>query len=182
MSRLAVLVAACVLAASSTALAAPPGMVPVESPTPATRTQHYGYQIFLADLGWFAAAGLLAKSDASGGGGDLVVLGYYGAGPAIHLAHGNQSGAAKSLAARALLPLAGGVIGLTLGSQGTTADSDSALGGMVIGALAGGVTAMVLDWTVIGKKEVAAPKLPLALRPGVSIGKHALAFSLGGAF
>lgn len=189
--RPAVLLVPALLLASLAAPAAaggPPGTVDVIVPAapPPPITKRYGVQVALADGAWIAATMLLSSSD-GGDGASLVALGYYGAGPAVHLGHGNGRGALQSLAARALLPVAGGLVGLMAFSGSDDPDDDTAgmaLGGLVLGAGVGAVTAMVLDWTVFAKKDVrpAPATFTGRLRPDVKIGKDAFALGVGGSF
>jgi hypothetical protein len=184
LSRLAVLATlAAVLTASAPAHAGgPPGTIEpmvVDAPPPPVkhRTVHYGYQTFLADVAWVAAAGLAAKADADG---SILALGYYGAAPLVHLAHHNNKAAARSLGLRVLLPVLGGAVGMmAMADQGEFGP----LAGMMYGFGLGAIGAMVIDWTVLSKQdvEVKVPNLPaLAVRPGVKIGKHDVTVSIAG--
>jgi hypothetical protein len=192
MPRLAVLLSTLFLAllvhAAPAAADGPPGMAEPTAPDPApqTRTKRYGYQVFAADAGWFIASSLVAKADSGSGGGELIALGFYGGGPLVHLANHNPSGAAKSLALRALLPIGGAVGGMLIVGQDEDADGFGMMLGAIAGFGAGAIAAMVIDWTVIAKREVAVPgtgSLTLAgLRPGVKIGKQSATISLAGSF
>jgi hypothetical protein len=189
------LLALLVVLASTPALAGgPPGLVQPEEPPPAPRVVRYGTQVFLADLAWIGGAALVGKlessSDGEGGLSSILGLGYFVAAPMVHAAKGNSSGAWKSLGARTLMPIGGAVIGMAIVASG---DDDSEgddglamLGGMVLGAGAGMVTAAILDYTVFAKKTVEAPRYgylaKAKVRPGVKISKQGFAVSLGGSF
>lgn len=205
----ALLLAATALLASSATAAAggPPGAaVPgyddgygFAEPTAApahTRTEHYGGQILLADVAWFAATSLVANLEARDpdGGGDgasftgLLAMGYFATGPAVHLKHGNRSGASKSLAARALMPVGGALLGMIAMSEECRSEGDDCgyapIAGMVVGGLGGMVGAMVLDWTVLGKTQIELPGMRrvASLQPRVDLSKTGMSVAIGGAF
>jgi hypothetical protein len=191
MPRIAVMVVAALLvpALARTAHAGgPPGtteaLMPAEAP-PERRTVHYGYQTFLADGAWVLATAAIARSDSTGdGAGTVVMLGYYGAAPIVHLANHNRDGALKSLGLRVLLPVAGAVGGLVLASDGDGDDDGMApIFGMMAGLGIGALSAMVIDWTVLSKRSIEVPRPALSgFTPGVKIGKQEVQLSLSGSF
>ncbi len=170
----------------------------------ATRTERYGNQILVADVAWFAATMLVGSLEARRGGGydddgsydddpdtsiaGVLAMGYFVTGPAIHLKHGNSSGAAKSLAARALLPMGGAVLGMVAFMEDCRGDDLGCglapIAGMVVGGAAGMVGAMALDWTVLGKHEVEIPGAGVIARvqPRLDVGKDRVSVALGGSF
>ncbi len=170
----------------------------------ATRTERYGSQILVADVAWFAATMLVGSLEARRGGGyaddgsydddpdtsiaGVLAMGYFVTGPAIHLKHGNSSGAAKSLAARALLPMGGAVLGMVAFMEDCRGDDLGCglapIAGMVVGGAAGMVGAMALDWTVLGKHEVEIPGAGVIARvqPRLDVGKDRVSVALGGSF
>jgi hypothetical protein len=172
--------------------------------TGATRTERYGGQILVADVAWFAATMLVGSLEArssrsyddDGSYDDdpdtsiagVMAMGYFVTGPAIHLKHGNTSGAAKSLAARALLPMGGAVLGMVAFMEDCRGDDlgcgFAPIAGMVIGGAAGMVGAMALDWTVLGKHEVEVPGAGVIARvqPRLDVGKDRVGVALGGSF
>jgi len=192
MRSVASLTLAAVLAAASPAAAGgPPGTVEPEPQPPATQVERYGLHVLLADVSWFAGSMVVAGLDHSGGDGAayLALGGYVGGGPIVHLAHGNNWGALKSLGTRVVLPFAGGFVGMAIaGSQSSPNDEDDGLdefGGLMLGFSAGLLSAMVLDWTVYAKQETTVlPDVALrtGLRPGVNISRDRLGVSLGGTF
>jgi hypothetical protein len=115
----------------------PPSSVQPETVIVERKVERYGLQIVLADVLWVAATSAIGEVTEDGGGeGALSVLGlgFYATGPAVHLAHGNKSGALKSLGARALLPVGGALVGMALAGED---DDFDALGGMLLGFTAG---------------------------------------------
>lgn len=172
----------------------PPGTVGPEMPELAapTHVKRYGKQILLADLVWLGAGTLIA-SQADGGDniGSLLYLGYFATGPLIHLKHGNGLGAAKSLAARALLPVAGMLVGGMLAASSTENDPNeydgdedgmAVFGGMLLGGVVGVASAMVLDWTTFSKKTVEGRKPGWAVMPNVKVTRQSALAGVSGAF
>ncbi len=159
---------------------------------PQTRTKHYGTTILLADVAWIAVTTLAANREANSDGesslSSVLALGYFVAGPAVHLKYGNSTGASKSLAARALLPVGGALIGIAAMSGKCRDDSFECglepLVGMFIGGGLGMLGAMALDWTLLGKTEVEVPgaRQLARLQPRVNVSKHGASVALGGAF
>ncbi len=161
---------------------APQGYAP-QAP-PVTYTKRYGSTIALADAASVAAivvGTILIVSaafsdydcdydcdDDSGSVGLGVVLmiggsaGYVFGGPLIHNYHGNGSASGKSIALRLGLPLAGALAGAALSAGDESCyDCDDYSGGL---SALGVISAMVIDWTVLAKKQVRvdAPVVPYA--------------------
>lgn len=192
------LVLVSVLALSTPATAGgPPGLVQPEEPPPAPRVERYGIQVFLADLAWIGGVAVVGKleseSDGEGGLSSILGLGYFVAAPMVHAAKGNSSGAWKSLGARTLLPIGGAVLGMAIVASGDDDSGDDGdddglamLGGMMLGAGAGMVTAVILDYTVFSRKTVEAPRHGYLakdkVRPGVKISRQGVTVSVGGSF
>src|SRR6185436_7990319 len=162
----ALVAAVAVLACARNAAAA-------DEPAPAAaETSWYGWQTLLSDAGviglWSLAAAVDDAKYGSGGARQsyevgstaLVALGFatYGLGaPAIHLAHGREGTALRSLALRLGLPVAGALVGVMIGSG--TCDPESevpcpVVAGVVGGAL-GGVAAAIVDGAVLAREPVA---------------------------
>jgi hypothetical protein len=196
---LAVVASLLVLATGARAAVAQPGMVEpaVAPPAPITKTQRYGGIVLLADAAWIAAATLSDQVGDDTGDENLtsmiVLGGYYGGGPLVHLAYGNPSGARKSLAARALLPLGGALLGMLAfsGENDSGALIPAEVVGMMLGGMVGVGTAMIIDWTVIAKRRRVVNPPPAAapvgfgehaLRPAVKINPGGVTLSLAGSF
>lgn len=182
------------LSTSPAAAGGPPGLVAPESPAQ-VRVERYGTQVLLADVAWIGGMALVSKLDSDGEGdgiSSLLGLGYFVAAPAVHYAKGNSDGALKSLGARTLLPIGGAVLGMAIvaGTEDEASDDEGTdvamIGGMFLGATAGMISALILDYTVFAKKTVEVPRdsyLGKArLRPGVKISKQGFAVSVGGSF
>ena len=162
----------------------PPSSVQPETVVVERKVERYGLQIVLADVLWVVAMSAIGEAaDETDAEGALSVLslGFYATGPVIHLANGNRQGAVQSLGARALLPVGGALAGMALAGE------DDELGGLILGFTAGGLTALILDWTVFSKKVTTTTTgsgfaLRSGLRPGVKIQRDGLALSLAGSF
>ncbi|MCA9676441.1 MAG: hypothetical protein H6708_09785 [Kofleriaceae bacterium] len=157
--------------------------LPTDAPT---RTERYGVQILAADVALFATLAVAAKAEVDDSVGSLIALGYFATGPLIHLKHGNTRGAVRSMAARALLPMGGALVGMVLASN-NRCDGDlcglEVVGGMAIGGAVGMASAMVLDWTVLGKTEVEAPVVGrVVISPRVDVSRRGVSVGVGGAF
>jgi len=96
------------------------------------------------------------------------------AGPITHGAHGQWGRSGLSLAARAVLPL-GGVI---LGATGCTADSDCA-DSLAGGAIAGMLAATIVDAAVLAYEPVAETA---TVQPMLSLARDQLWLGAGGTF
>jgi len=186
------LVAVCVAASPAAADGPPSTVAPDTAPPPATRIERYGTHVALADAAWVASSMILNAAESSSNDADdilvaLPIFGYALGGPIVHAVHGNSTGAVKSLTARVLLPIAGGFIGYHVMESPDDDDAlipERAIGAM-LGASAGMLGAMILDWAVFAKHEVPAePGFALrnGLRPDVRLSRDGIALSLGGTF
>jgi hypothetical protein len=126
----------------------------------------YGWQILLADTASITlvfAGG--ARSDAAVTAG---LAGWIGAGPAVHLAHGDVGKGALSLALRLGLPLLGAWAGSRIaGCAGQSGDNDECGGPAALGGLFGVLAAETIDdgWLANGgavgpPSETARPPTP----------------------
>jgi len=141
---------------------------PPSAAEPQTVTVNYRGQVMLADglsLGLLVFSGG-AHNDKMAGWG---IAGYFLGAPLVHAAHGRGTQALQSLGLRAGLPLLGGMLGYQIGPNDTTCiegvRADGSYGGgggcgdhgsiigMVVGGLAGGFTAMVVDAKYLTKYE-----------------------------
>ncbi len=196
--RSAVVLAVLSLLAATAHAGGPPGATEptFADPTPVKKVERYGTQIALADLATFALVAVVSREEDDSSNDDAIsgwigLAGYLGGGPAIHLTHGNAMGARKSLTARALIPLGGGILGglAFAGDDDENAFVPSWFVGAMLGATAGMITAMVLDWTVFAKKttNVEGPRRPVglgahALRPAVKVNPGGATVSVAGNF
>lgn len=165
---------------------------PPSAQEPQTVTVNYRGQVLLADglsLGMMILGPVGDNEELAGWG----VAGYFLGGPIVHVAHGRGVAALQSFGLRAGLPLFGALLGYRLGPHDTAcvyAASDrpvdggfgeggcgdeGSIVGMMVGAVSGGVTAIVLDakYLTTYKKQVAAPSWSASIKPthgGVSIG------------
>ncbi len=150
----------------------------------------YGYQTLLVDavfIGVFASTWAWPRFDAATSLLVLDIVAFDAAAPLIHALHGNNEGAAVSIALRLLLPLSlmplGVVIGLASPCSCGASDwlclcglSNAAVGGYV-GTLVGGGLAAILDASFLAW-EPRSPKAasvswsvsPFALRGGAGLG------------
>ncbi len=188
------LVAALVIAFSSPAFAGgPPGSVTPETPEVVpTHVKRYGKWVLLADLvGSFATsmvAGPLVEDHPNIGLGVLVV-GFVGTGAAVHLYHGNRSGAVKSVLARVLLPIGGALAMAELVDEPNSAneedwvdEDDDYWMGAFLGGTLGGLTALVLDWAVFSKKTVEGRPPSWAVAPHLSVTQTSTVAGIAGSF
>jgi hypothetical protein len=100
----------------------------------------YGWQIVLVDAGTIGL-GIAAKSGAIGGAGYLL------GGPIVHLAHGDYVEAGVDLGLRAALPLGGAIVGDKI--SGCTGACDAPGAGFLLGGMAGGAVALIVDYTFL---------------------------------
>jgi len=125
-------------------------------------SKRYGLQVVAVDA---ASVGVGAMSGVAG----LSVGGYLLGGPLVHVAHGNSKRAVQSLFLRVSLPSVGMLVGLyAAGSrcEERLAFSSCGFGEMAIGALAGVVTAMVLDAAVLAKEARRVGEAPATISVG----------------
>lgn len=194
--RLAVAAVLLVLSTSIAAAQAPgqtmswePEVAPPSATQPQTTTVNYRNDVLLAD-GLSLGLVLLAAPTHSPQLAGLGVSGYFLAAPIVHIAHGRGTAALESFGLRATLPLAGAYLGFKLGPQdiacadaaptdgglrGGGCEDQGSIVGMLLGGLAGGVTAMVLDTKYLAKyeKHVAAPTWSASIAPsrgGATVG------------
>ncbi|HUS29101.1 MAG TPA: hypothetical protein VMZ53_11340 [Kofleriaceae bacterium] len=193
-----VVVAAVLTALTSVAAAQAPGETmswPVEeaapsttTPEPQTVTVSYRRDILIADglaVGAIFLGPLGDNEELTGWG----MVGYMFAAPVVHIAHGRGVTALQSLGLRAGLPLLGAYVGYNVGPDDaicvesvsgydgpshSSCGGDGSLVGMILGGMAGGVTAMVLDAKYLAKYEKrTAPTWSASIKPargGLSLG------------
>jgi hypothetical protein len=122
------------------------------APAPAAATRWYGWQPLVADAN--AVLLVLAASSTKSGALGLSGLGtYLLAPPIIHLAHGRPGAAAGSFTLRVILPFTGGLLGGAL-ATGCSSGPYCKLNGVVLGGLAGLVSAIVIDAAAISYEEL----------------------------
>jgi hypothetical protein len=154
----------------------PPLSEPAPAGAPVDR-RWYGWQPLMVDAGSIATmiGGGFARGPASG---PIEILGAAGAllgSPLIHLGHEHLGKAGASLALRVLLPTAGMFTGLLIGMAAAPqnpngdlgtgiARADVALFGGVVGAMSGGLAAIVIDDGVLAREDV-RPAPPPDSRP-----------------
>jgi len=131
---------------------------PLAPEAPSKMERSYALQLAGADLASFATMII----GASGQSEELVrlgSLGYLFAAPAVHALNGNGIGAVKSFGLRATLPLAGMFIGMMAGPEDDAGDccGIASLTGALYGGGIGVVAALVVDYTLFGKKTERAP-------------------------
>lgn len=168
MIRWTTLVAALSLTAASAARAQDPPAGP------------YTGSVFLADaaaLGALGLAGIVAANKPQGPYStavfftDLSVIlavagtaGYLFGGPAVHWWHERHSRAAGSFGLRLGIPLAAAVLGAGIGASayheppGCGCQVIGAISGAAVGAGAGVLIAMVLDWAWLARRDEAQPR------------------------
>lgn len=194
--------AAVLLVTTSIAAAQAPGETMSWDPEPAPPgaamervTVSYRGQIIAADV---ASLGLAVLSPSIAPEAPtlsaLGVTGFFVAAPLVHLAHGRGSAAAKSLALRVGLPFAGALVGYRLGPddlscvQSVGADGSAPHGdcgdhgsiiGLLLGAAAGGVTAVYVDVKYLSRYETTRPATWTA---GIQPTRGGMSLSVRGAF
>ena len=140
------------LKAGSTLLLACIASVAAASPAVAQEMpaspEPYSGQILAADLGAMllslSAAGMTNE-------GAFVLLAPLG-GPTVHALHGHPGRALGSLLLNVALPVAGGYVGYRIDAASCGPDAwFCGVGGLVLGGLAGIVTAMVTDAAVLAR-------------------------------
>lgn len=159
------------LAGPSAALAQAPGEfrpqpLAVAPTPPATIERSYRMQLLTVDILSVAAIYLGVGSEFEGVA-RLGAVGLVLAAPAVHVFHDNGSSALKSAGLRLGLPCVGALIG---------ARTNPGLPGVLMGGGIGVVTALIIDYTVLGKKT---EKAPASWQP--TIGASSTSFSVGAA-
>jgi hypothetical protein len=154
----------------------------VDPPPPAEappRTRWYGWQIMLSDVSCFVLAGAL-----HGEGGELASLGLLFGPAVIHLQHGRTGTALTSVILRGAMPAGGAIAGLLIGAyiDGRSDDPDSnyGLAGLAFGMIGGGLSALVIDYTILSAADP-EPR-PSSLAWGLAPRSGGLVLSLGGSF
>jgi hypothetical protein len=156
----------------ATAAASSRGADAAEASAPTeVATSWYGWQTLLSDAGAIGLWSLAAVVDEAQYGSAswrsyqawstaLTASGFavYALGaPAIHLAHGHPDKVADSLVMRVGLPLGGALVGVLAGAAACGRSDDEVPCPLVTGVLgfvAGGVAAMVLDAVVVAHEAV----------------------------
>jgi hypothetical protein len=143
--------------------------------TVATHPAWYGWQLLAADAGvvGLASAGFMFPHENGGAKVGAAVLMYLLDGPILHAAHGRGGGALRSVALRLGLPLAGALVGGTIGSElelrrhrenGHSLDDGCAGCGGVLGAFIGAglqtVPAMIIDAVLAWEPRPTAARTP----------------------
>jgi len=137
----------------------------------------YGWQLLVADG---SATGLVLMAAAMTDGDLPVGLGLlFYASPIVHALHGNPGRAAASLGLRALLPFAGGLIGMEASNCGLLGGECKGLStGVAVGfATAALIDAGLLGWEVDDARDADASPL----RPAVQIGRSGAWLGVAGA-
>ena len=195
------LVAAVLAAMTSVAAAQAPGQtmswdheMPPSVVEPEVVTVNYRRDVVLADglaIGAIFLGALGDNEEAAAWG----VTGYFLAAPIVHVAHGRGVQALQSLGIRAGLPLLGGMLGYRLGPNDTACVYDAgpspeydgdyhhhggcgdqgSITGMLLGGVAGGITAMIVDAKYLTKyqKRVSPRSWSASIKPtrgGASFG------------
>ena len=166
---------AAVLAAAA---ASSRGARAAEAPAPTeVETSWYGWQTLLSDAGAIGLWSLAAVVDDAQYGSPswrtyqawstaLTASGFavYAVGaPAIHLAHGHADKAAESLVMRVGLPFGGALVGVLAGASACGRSYDEVPCPLVLGVLgfvAGGVAAMIVDAVVLAHEPTGPPTGP----------------------
>jgi hypothetical protein len=143
--------------AGGEAAAQPPGLSSPPTETTTVETS-YGWQIALAD------AAVIGTAIATGSG-DVLLLGYLGSGPIVHLVHGNFGRAALSGGLRLGAPLAGGLLvgAMAAGSCQGSSDPFCGLGHVAAGALLGMGAAVLVDTFALATRTREVEQEPAAL-------------------
>jgi hypothetical protein len=166
--------------ATARAWADAPGNTPVMATTAAPAEDNsYRLQVGIANAAGLALIGLTVRSDRAL---ELSIATYMLASPAVHLFHDRPSRALASLGLHVGVPLLGILVGVGVGGGNRPADEDigPAVIGGVIGAIAGGAIASVIDISILAKNDAPARVLPV-IAP-TSGGNGGMTFGLAGAF
>jgi hypothetical protein len=170
---------AALLVASAPVLAQERELPDRRSPDVATRW--YGWQTLLVDA---SAVGLLATANAWSSSrlqsAQLTAaVGLYAfGGPMVHWAlHGRGLAGVGDLGLRVVLVYGSAALFGVLASGSSSSESNVALGGVVFGAVLGGVTASIIDATAISREPLEGPPR-LSLVPLVTPQARGLALAL----
>lgn len=175
----------------------PPGVapyvdpVPYAYPAPPTREVSYAATTLVLDAAAIGMIGLaVVRTDGDGLG--LVSLGmstYLLGAPIAHAAHGQLSSAFASIGLRAGLPILGAIAGARIGPRDQVdcvADAacddstSSSTAGIVLGAGAGVLAAIVLDSGFLARKRV-VDRAPYFV-PTTAVTPYGFSIGVGGAF
>jgi hypothetical protein len=169
---------------------APPSTVAVQAPP---MTVSYRGQILAADaasIGLSVLGPLVTRDESLSG---IGFAGFFVAAPIVHLAHGRGMAAAKSLGLRVALPFVGAMAGYRFGPDdltchsspgidgkpGGSCDDHGSLVGLLVGAAAGGISAMVIDVKYLARYQTTRPQTWSA---GIQPTRGGMALSVAGSF
>jgi len=155
----AIVVVVALTVASSTARAQPsmtPPAPALETPPEPDEPEHYGVQIFGADVAVGATCLLVGVGTQRGEVFVLWLGGYVLTGPIVHAYHGEAGHALLSGGLRLGLPILGAKLGYELDEGDGDSELDG-LGGLFAGAAAGMITALVIDWAALGHESRREP-------------------------
>jgi hypothetical protein len=145
-------------------------VLPVDEKTGAAELplRWYGWQILAADGG---ATGLVLLDAALTDGEPAPALAlFFFASPIVHALHGNPGRAAASLGLRALLPFAGGLIGMEASDCGILGGECK---GLDVGMVLGFASAVLIDASLLAWQVDDGPAAQtISLRPSLEIGRH----------
>lgn len=194
--------AATLLLTTSIAAAQAPGQTMVWDPEapPSSVEVHvqpvtvsYRGQIIAADvasLGLTVLGPLVMRDESLSG---IGFTGFFVAAPIVHLAHGRGMAAAKSFGLRVALPFVGAMAGYRLGPDDLTCHSSPGLDGkpggscndhgslvgLLVGAAAGGISAMAIDVKYLSQYQTTRPATWSA---GIQPTRGGMALSVAGSF
>jgi hypothetical protein len=179
---------------------APVSSTPVSSTSasspPTAEPEYLDYRLSLAASDLVGFGLLIAAIPAENGWMALGGLGVYALGaPIIHIANEQPARGFASLGMRLLLPIPGAIVGGALGAQGNCGGDDDGfgclggvVGGGLLGAFVGGVSAALIDDVFFGK--VPLPSAPTEHRvratamvaPYVDTSRGTFGLTLSGTF
>jgi hypothetical protein len=174
-----------VLAVMLCATAAHAGEAPI-SPRPLRprepEREWYGYINLTCD-GVAASSFILAGVNSRGDRGEflayLSLSTWLLGGPIAHWSHGNVGTGFGSLAMRAAMPVGSAMVGCALfGSDGEF----GCLAGLLLGGLAGIVSASVIDATALAYTEPKSFRTALRLMPNLTPSRHGATFGVAAVF
>lgn len=147
------------------------------------RDEYFGSMV-LTDLAILISAGPVISASEHNQGATALLYGlaYLSAGPIIHAVHGNHGLIGRSLAKRALLPVASGAVGTIIGLVAVSGCSGDmcGLGAVVAGALGtavGMMAAVISDWTT-GRVD----RTPARVTPTLTADADRVSLGVVGAF